>query len=261
MILQFYFAFCLFVCTLPVLYLYVCLKPKIRRVLLKFFDIWQDRNRSLKSEPQCRFPCLLRRRADVADKPEKKRRRCFFFFYFAEHLDVSYYWAAQMCFYCTQPLLSSFSFCLPSWCLLLLSSSDALNDCFQEQQGVLSLGQECEDWPVQRVSNSFLCKYFNAKNKVNILTHKSFSINICPSLKLSNLEQPTISKSMTFYFFCSAPWKRRMWRKSILRLPVVRYRGCDNCLKAVLQIKCKSKSTLLNSQGDLCPVQLRVPAR
>ena len=84
--------------------------------------------------------------------------------------------------------------------LIILSSSDPLNDCFQEQQGVLSLGQECEDWPVQRVSNSFLCKYFNAKNKVNILTHKSFSINICPSLKLSNLEQPTISKSMTFYF-------------------------------------------------------------
>ena len=145
----------------------------------------------------------------LPSEEESRRRRqageeegeVLFLFYFADHLDVSYYIEQlRRVLSCNQPLLSSFSLCWSSWCFLLVSSSDPLNDCFQEQQGVLSLGQECEDWPVQRVSNIFFCKYFNAKNKVNILTHKSFSINICPSLKLSNLEQPTISKSMTFYF-------------------------------------------------------------
>ena len=135
---------------------------------------------SLKSDPQCRFPCLLRRRADVADKLEKRRGRCFFFFV----------------------LLIILMF------LIILSSSDPLNDCFQEQQGVLSLGQECEDWPVQRVSNIL---YLNAKNKVNILRQKSFSIHICPAhLSCCPTWSSQLFQNYDFLFFCSAPWKRRM---------------------------------------------------
>ena len=146
----------------------------------------------------------------LPSEEESRRRRqageeegeVLFLFFCSSSWCFLLYWAAQTCFI-LQSTAAVFFFIV----LTILMSLTI--EQLRGTQRLLS-GAARRPFPRTRVrglassegEQHFFCKCFDAKNKVNILTHKSFSINICPSLMLTNLEQPTISKSITFY--CSA---------------------------------------------------------